>query len=266
MNNGREEGDSERIDIFMRLFPSQEVDAAVFMISNHRELVVDLPQGVLKFFNDSLNSLPKTFTNEIRLSEWVCRLLIGRLIQDIRSMSLCASLSYSTGTASIASSIFEIAFELMFLTANEEAAQAWLDHKVIKEGSSKIGERIESYVGKLGFIGKEKTDMVQKYFEPYRLINMAKHGNSILQRNLNLKFDDENRKLTIAAGPDTSRESMAIIALSIEHALSSATAALARFFQEYYPNLSDQVIHTSDQVGIKLMVIRMSYPQIEVPG
>ena len=111
-----------------------------------------------------------------------------------------------------------------------------------------MGKRLESYADKLGFTGKEKNDFVQDLFQPYRVISMAKHGNSMLQRNLNVKLDKDSQNLVIAAGPDATGISLAIIALSIEHALSSSMKALSDFFIRYHPEHARHISDTSDEL------------------
>lgn len=158
--------------------------------------------------------------------------LLGiRLINDARGVSLLARLGYGMQAAALASSIYEIAYTLAYIGADNALAEQWFDHDKVL--CTPFGDILKVTKGGLSKLGIPEQKAFTEY-QIYSQLCMAKHGNPLLQQLHGLKVSSET--VTPQSGPDISDASIRLCRFALEMSGSSILIALQSFISNHAPN------------------------------
>ena len=181
------------------------------------------------------------------LSDFVTRDLLGRLTNDLRAVALCGFNGYPVAAATVASSIFEIAHTVTYISANNDRASEWFNHtkerKPFLRVQELVDECVRDEVSNLTSPPAENLikDVIRakskERMDVYMRLCQIKHGNVIIQGLLGKSFQGDT--ITIKAHPDDSREGREITAFSLSNAaylLNMASWSIIRSgsFEENY--------------------------------
>jgi len=186
--------------------------------------------AVVELVGKSALSLRKEDLTQQNSATRVAVLLGIRLINDSRGVSLLARIGYGMQAAALASSIYEIAYTLAYIGADNALADQWFDHDKVL--STPFGDILKVTKGGLTKLGIPE----QKAFDEYQIYSqlcMAKHGNPLLQRQHGLKVTNET--VSPQTGPDTSDASIRLCRFALEMSGSSILIALQSFISNHAP-------------------------------
>jgi hypothetical protein len=139
-------------------------------------------------------------------SEIVRRLLLQRVITDLRCSTILSELGYGIQAAAHATSIFE-AWVTIAAIRDEAAATRWLNHKQERASFGKIDKLLRAALANVP--EKKSGDrerLLKRHLEHYGQLCMAKHLNPIVERARG--YIREGKILTFVHGPDISAKGL----------------------------------------------------------
>lgn len=192
-----------------------------------------LLSSIADLLGQSSRALRKEDLIDSRLATRVNTLLIIRLTNDARCVSVLARMGYGLQAASVASSIYELSYTSAYIGADNELAKVWQQHEeVISAPFGSMLKLTEGALVKLG-IPSAKTE-APSFYRSYTQLCMAKHGNPLLQGHHGL--DVENELLIPKNGPDTSDKSIRVCWFALEKSASALLIASRSFITNHVPS------------------------------
>ena len=199
--------------------------------------VVELTKKVLNVYPS-----PGRDEDDVNDAEKVQHRLICRMLNDLRIISSLASKGYLVQTGTLASALYEIAWVSIYIGADIERAEAWLNHadrtKTFKGTTTGINH-IKVAIKEMFNISDEAT--INSRYEPekvfYEEMCMLKHGNPIVQNELgHRKFQaSDHQILLLKDGPESSDQSRDKCRHILDICLRLFFMAIERFIVFYYP-------------------------------
>lgn len=179
-----------------------------------------------------LSHLPERNIQDIPLSQKVCTSLLVQLSNDLRAASLIALLGYAVQSVTIVSSMFETAFCIAAIGADESLAKKWVQH----DDPTKAFLGVKSML-KMGLEKIEHptpNEQTQIEYRIYRQLCMAKHANPIFQMQHGFVIQDGN--VVAMNGPNTSENFIRAAWFAMEHATALTYVALISFLKYHIPS------------------------------
>lgn len=176
----------------------------------------------------------------------VCAILLARLITDLQAVVQLIRRGYAAPALSLTAGMFEMAYMLMYIGADEERAERWATHADSKRTSPwSVKTTIEGVAQSLG--ADEKV-VAREYEGIYRDVNMAKHGNPMAIGDVGLIVTDEG--VMILAGPHLSNPTRRWARTAMSHAMQYVKLAAMRFYTNHVLRMPE-----GDQYSPELMAI-----------
>lgn len=160
--------------------------------NNHCEKVLELMTKVI-------NQLPEKKLDNMPKSRKVALKLLTKIFNDLRCAVMLANHGYSVQSFSLAASIYEAAFTIVYTDKNETLAQQWLEYDNPCKPFRNTKKMTEEVFNKLGC--PEKANI---YYNGYRQLCWAKHQNPLYQQSRNRSHDG----IDLRNGPDISETSV----------------------------------------------------------
>lgn len=176
----------------------------------------------------------------------VCAILLARLITDLQAVVQLIRRGYAAPALSLTAGLFEMAYMLMYIGADEERAEKWSSHADSKRTSPwSVRTTIEGVAQSMGLDEK----IVEREYEGiYRDVNMAKHGNPMAVGDVGLIVTDEG--VRILAGPHLSNPTRRWARTAMSHATQYVRLAAMRFYTNHVLRLPG-----GDQLSAELIAL-----------
>jgi len=200
-------------------------------IASHIELI----RLTFNFINKTLQLLPKRKLSEISQAEKVCSSLLLRLTNDLRCIDMLVSRGYPLQAGTLASSVFEIAYTIIFIGSDEARAQRWIDHDDPKRAFCTVRNMVESSLNKRGKLmslsNEDIKERVESEYRIYRQFCWPKHTNPLLQKVLG--YRDQGGKLLMVNGPDTSEDAIRVAWFALDYTAGLLVFCISVFVEEF---------------------------------
>jgi hypothetical protein len=162
----------------------------------------------------------------------VCAVLLARLVTDLRAVSLLLRDGYAAPALSLIAGMFEMAYTVMYIGANEERADKWAKHDKPRSASPwKLPDMIRAVAEEMQ-AGEETIR--REHRQIYRDVNMAKHGNPMALADVGI-VQGEADDVYILAGPHLSDPVRRWAHTAISYAIRYAKLAALKFGRDHIP-------------------------------
>ncbi len=155
----------------------------------------------------------------------VTTLLLVRLTNDLRCLTLIAERGYPLQALTIASSIYEVGITVGYIGDDENFAKKWIEHDDPERPFVNLKHATKDVLKKCGIPDAEvqaETD-----YRVYRQFCMGKHANPLLQSGHGII--PEGQDFRLRNGPDSSDLAINNLWYALDHALRYVYVALAIF-------------------------------------
>jgi hypothetical protein len=210
------------------------VDALGAELGEYMELTAD----IFNFIADALSRLPDVRWGECSGSRKVVTTLLIRLGNDLRCASMLAIRGYPAQAAAVVATMYEVAYTVAFIGADESHAAAWSKHndptKLFK------GDAFTLTRDGMAAVGVHDSDAVASQYRVYRQLCMAKHSNPLFE-----KLDPfvlTTSGITFTNGPQWSPPAVRAARFALEHAAELAIVALLTLVQEHVSGTTQQAL------------------------
>lgn len=171
---------------------------------------------------------------EVSLAERVCVALHNRLANDLRGVQELAMRGYPLQAASLAASMFEGAYSLAFIGADENLAQEWVEHG----DPARMFRPVKTLVR--GVMQKERVPDIEAStkvkYRDYQQLCMAKHINPLLQKQHGISqrnLSEDRTVIVFSMGPDVKSETAVRTAwFALEQASILSLMAFSAYLRE----------------------------------
>jgi hypothetical protein len=161
--------------------------------------------------------------------------LLLRLGNDLRCASMLAIRGYPAQAAALVATMYEVAFTVAFIGADESHAEAWSKHsdptKSFKGAFTLTREGMAA-------IGRRESGAVASQYRVYQQLCMAKHSNPLFEKVDAFVLTTSGIKFT--NGPRSSAPAVRAARFALEHAADLATIALTAFVQRHVSGTTQQ--------------------------
>lgn len=152
-------------------------------------------------------------------------LVFARVLGDLRACQRAAADGYAMQALTLAATIHEVSYAATYLEDSDDRAREWIEHANVKKQYPECGhEQVIRAVGKRFDLPEEK---IQQEYEIYRQLCLAKHGNSVLQRQYGSFAQGELR--VVLQIPYFSERTVRFARFALLHACRAVAIALDRF-------------------------------------
>jgi hypothetical protein len=167
--------------------------------------------------------------DEVPQAQKVVVALVIILANDLRAASILALSGYSTQSADIVAGMYEAAYTVAYVGADETRAQQWIEHDDPTRSFLPAKNLTEAVVGELNV--SDPVQVAKLQYRNYRQLCMAKHSNPLLMKQTTYKLEENT--VVAEVGPNTSEPSIRSACFALEHAIGLATFAMERFIQDH---------------------------------
>lgn len=181
-----------------------EADAYQYLLSINNGIFGDIIGRTYEFMGQVADRFPEQHVEGGAFH--ASSLIYMRLMQDLRCVDRCACRGYPTAAGTVASSIWELSFEIKYLSLINENAEKWFDHEAIKNTEKRYDRRLKAVMEILFPDETEREIASEAEWENYSYLSAFKHGNSTLQRRLGRIHIPE--RFEISPLPDLSKFSV----------------------------------------------------------
>ncbi len=190
-----------------------------------------LTQAAFNLISNAVSEIPEQAVRSMPQSLKVSVALINKLSNDLRTASLLALLGYPIQAAEVVASLYEAAFTIAHIGADERLAQEWINHDDPTKPFTNTRTMTRSGLAKLAVtdLGKQTS----KQYLAYRQLCMAKHANPLVQ--MQHGFQLVSGDVLAFNGPDTSEPAVRAAWFALEQSASLAFFALASFISNHVP-------------------------------
>ena len=215
-----------------------EAEAESFYLSVDKALFYDLPEAVLLYMGDALASRGLSTLMETPISDIVCRQILVRLMQDLRSTYLLAVKGYPAAAATVTSSILEMAYEIPYIGNDDIRTQKWIDHRDIRRTNETYFNRMSYVLSKIELTDLEKRDILEQERQTYQILSAAKHGNSMFQQLIGIESGKDSHIIT--SNPSKADFSVRTSAYSIYHACRLGLRGAIGYLDAHATDVDDE--------------------------
>ncbi len=194
-------------------------------LNRHGRLTMD----AFNLIGMTLSRIPERPIHEIPLSQKVAAGLLVKLSNDLRSSSLLALHGYAVQAVSLVSSMFETAYCIATIGADQSMAKKWVEHDNPTRPFMGVKDMIIKGLKNLGHPNPTKQADIE--YRVYRQLCMAKHANPLFQRDHSFVF--HHGEVTAMNGPNTSENFIRASWFALEHAAALFFIALMSFISNH---------------------------------
>src|SRR5262249_47308748 len=152
-----------------------------------------------------------------------------------RSASLLAIRGYPAQAAALVATMYEVAYTVAFIGADESRAEAWSKHD---DPTKPFKNVLTLTKNGMAAIGVRDPDAVASQYRVYRQLCMAKHSNPLLEKVDAFVLSSAGIKFT--NGPRSSPLAVRAARFALEHAAGLATVALIILVQKHVSGTTQQ--------------------------
>ncbi len=171
------------------------------------------------------SEVPDIPVRELSASRLVCTTLLVRLSNDLRCIALVAARGYALQAASLATSMYEVAYSIAAIGSDDQLAGKWLTHddptRPFMTTKQLMDAALRNWKARL------PDDIGFRQYQTYSQLSMAKHANPLLQFLHGYQVKDG--KVAAQNGPDTSESANRVAWFALERAAELAFSALCSF-------------------------------------
>ena len=188
---------------------------------------LDLCFATFDLVGMALTAVPPRPVRELAHAFKVTTDLLMRLANDLRSVGLLAERGYALQAASLASSIYEVAYTVAFIGADDGLAQEWIRHEDPTRPFRGVWDLTVGVLQKLGL--NEVRRRTQ--YRVYRQLCLAKHANPILEMIHGYRL--EGGDVVGSTGPDVSEAAVRAARFALEHSVGLVGVAVKAFVMDH---------------------------------
>lgn len=188
-----------------------------------------LTQEAFNLIGEALAPLSGVPVREVSRSRQVATALLLRLGNDLRCAALLALRGYPTQAASLVASMYEGAYSLAFIGAEESLAQEWIDHDDPTRPFRPVRTLTEEVFKKQAV--PDVANEVDRHYRTYRQLCMAKHLNPLYE--MQHAFELKPNLLVAMMGPRTSAAAVRGARFALEHAAWLSFVAISSFVDDH---------------------------------
>ena len=191
-----------------------------------------LTEKAFNLVSETTAAIPDRPITEATQSFKVAVPLLNKVSNDLRTASLLALWGYPTQALSLVSSLYESAFTIAHIGADNELAQRWIDHEDPTKAFGNMIDLTRSGLRKLGTPDADQQATVE--YRVYSQLSMAKHTNPVYAQQHAYKRVDS--RITSYNGPDISEPAIRAGWFALEHAAALTCIALHSFILNRVPS------------------------------
>lgn len=203
-------------------------------LDRHLELTLNVHNAVMQ----ALSSLPDRPLSVLTQCEKVQVNLMIRLANDLRCASLLAARGYPLQVASVVADLFEVAYSVGYIGANDERAQEWIDHEDPTTAFMSVRSLVDEVIGNAPI--PDPREAAGRQYVIYRQLCMAKHANPLIQ--MQHGFEVEEDRVVAVAGPQGSEEAIRVLWFALETAVGLCHMALGAFAEWFLEPADREVV------------------------
>jgi hypothetical protein len=188
-----------------------------------------LTSDLFNLIAEALSHLPAVTLREMTQSRKVGTALLLRLGNDLRCIALLALRGYPTQAAALAASMYEVAYSLICIGADESRAQAWITHDDPTKPFRNVRKLTEEVIKVLQ--PPDIQNQINRQYRIYRQLAMAKHANPLFETLQAYELGATEFRIT--NGPRTSPSSVQGARFALEHAAGLSFMALVTFVNNH---------------------------------
>ena len=157
-----------------------EIDARAGFLQEFPD-AARLSSDTLVYLSFILASRPPALLADVSNADYVGRLLVVRLANDLTAATELLVTGYPTQAATLVASMVEVAFTVAYIRDNEERARKWLTHGNPRASFKELTKLVDVVLTELP--GLENRERRKEFFlTVYRHLCAAKHANPMHQR------------------------------------------------------------------------------------
>lgn len=172
----------------------------------------------------ALTAIPPRPVRELTQAFKVTSDLLIRVANNLRGVGLLAERGYALQAASLGASIYEVAYTVAFIGADENLAREWIRHE---DPTRPFRGVWDLTVGGLQALGLDTEARRGAQYRVYRQLCLAKHANPILEMVHGFRL--EGGDVVGGTGPDSSEPAIRAARFALEHSVGLAGVALKVF-------------------------------------
>ncbi len=181
----------------------------------------------------TLSAAPEAPISQVSLARRTVSVLMVRLSNDLRVVALTGLRGYALQAASLASSMYEVAYGIVYIGGNDTRAEAWVNHDDPTRPFRNIRTLTTDVARSLGVDNPDQA--AAGWYRVYRQLCLVKHSNPIVQRDHGHYSDTEENAEFVMNGPDAGEASVRVAKFALEHATRLTVLALASFIDNHVP-------------------------------
>jgi len=206
----------------------QAVSILAAELSGH----LTLTEQAFNLIGIAVSSLPEVAIRDVSQSRKVLTALLVRLSNDLRSTALLASRGYVLQAATLVASMYETAYTIAAIGADDSLADEWINHDDPTKTFRKVLDLTRAGLAKLGVPSADAQAAIEYCI--YQQLCLAKHVNPLLQTHHGHRMEGKN--VVALNGPDFSEAAVRAAGFALEHAAGLAFVALASFISNHVPH------------------------------
>lgn len=177
-----------------------------------------LARDAFDLIGETVTTIPGRPIEEIPLSTRVTIALLARIADDLRCSVNLARIGYPLQVLTLAASLYESAFTVAYVGADESLAQDWRDHG---DPTKPFRPAYEITLGGLKNVGLSLNDeqlreQADREYRTYRQFCWAKHSNPVLQKLFGHRAEEDPPAIVFENGPATSEEAVRALWFALE--------------------------------------------------
>ena len=190
-----------------------------------------LTEKAFNLIGEVIGRMLETPLREVSQSRKVLTALLVRLSNDLRSAALLALRGYPIQAATLVGSMYEVAYTIAYIGADDSLAQEWIDHDDPTRLFRQVKHLTEKVLAKLGVRDVEEQTGVQ--YRVYRQLCLAKHANPLFQTQH--AYQSRDGYIIAMNGPDASESAIRTAWFALEHAARLSFLAIAAYVENHIP-------------------------------
>jgi hypothetical protein len=174
--------------------------------------------------------------------------LLGKLCTDLRGAVLTAEPGYPTQAVTIVSSLYETAFTVAYIGADERLAQEWADQAQGDPTRSFRSPWTLTYEGLKSLAAKDLEKAVEGHYQTYSQLCMAKHAHPGFL--IHHSWERTDQMIIVNNGSNTNDAAIRAIAYALEAAVGLVVIAAVSFIRNHVPESKREALeHRAVELG-----------------
>lgn len=215
-------------------------EAARDQLDSDIEVGLDILREIILLIDRINRCSSATVTADLGMRMVVTKLMY-RLCDEVRCLMLIAERGYGMQAATLAASIYEIAFSSALINLDPRYAATWATHEEPTQPWMKT-RKLTDLVWSLANVS-DAEERRQIDYKRYRMLCMCKHANPLFQRHSGTKVDEVDRyggsklaNITFTAGPDQSEGGTSVTLYALDCAVRYSLLAVQQAGRRAQPD------------------------------